>query len=358
MCWCITIRYIHEINIINITCKVINESVYYLPYLELVPTCFTNDLSINDDNTTLILSNNLDEFLHIEGFKSYGESIYYLPYFNNFDSLRMRYLSITNTKLKKISKTALGQLKNLNILDLSANEIESLDSNLFTENRYLQGIILTQNRINFVDLNSFNGLYDLEYLEILHNMCCSLKARTRAKILILANEIYNSCKGEPKALISSDDALANINTRIQHIEFMFLMYGVFIGTIMIVFLSIKCYKNYKLNQNSSDNHTSSLMIQKMFQKNTQGTDLVNNNCYSKVPEKKETKDNGSCGSYEEIIEENPIISEDNFTKEPDYESIKSSIADQLIKTFEDRSEEMKLTHRQISDENIYDTLQY
>jgi len=96
--------------------------------------------------------------------------------------------------MTEIHKEELAQYPNLKELYMSNNEIESIESNLFTNNRNLALIFLNDNKIKSVARNVFDGLDKLTYLGFDSNLCYSGKVENNIEgSKELAKNIYNSC---------------------------------------------------------------------------------------------------------------------------------------------------------------------
>ncbi|VDI29715.1 decorin, partial [Mytilus galloprovincialis] len=90
---------------------------------------------------------------------------------------------ILNTLLKKHRKLILADCENrglnfipqnlpgdINVLDLSSNQLTAIYNNSFVNYKYLQELILGKNQIEYLSSGSFKGLYNLDTLDMSHNM--------------------------------------------------------------------------------------------------------------------------------------------------------------------------------------------
>ncbi|KAG5668063.1 hypothetical protein PVAND_016019 [Polypedilum vanderplanki] len=110
-----------------------------------------------------------------------------------FKNLSM--ISITNTKLKEITKEDLKVFPNLKNLHIYGSQIKILKEDLFENNLKVEVLWLSDNKISHIDSKSFSKLNNLNVLLLSGNDCESLTdARTREKVLKLIRQIeQNMC---------------------------------------------------------------------------------------------------------------------------------------------------------------------
>ena len=124
--------------------------------------------------------------------------------------------------MAKISPLSLIRLQNLVVLDLSFNEIKSLSSFLFSENRNLKSINLKNNQINFIDSSAFFGLEkQLEILDLQENLCCNQSVSSKQIFMKEIEKIVFACRDPSKFLNST----AEIEKRLDGIETKLTAYG-------------------------------------------------------------------------------------------------------------------------------------
>ncbi|CAG2243116.1 unnamed protein product [Mytilus edulis] len=96
---------------------------------------------------------------------------------------------ILNTLLKKTQEVKLADCENrglnfipqnlpgdINVLDVSSNQLTSVENDSFVNYKYLQELILGHNQIEYLASGSFKGLYNLDTLDMSHNMLDLSKA--------------------------------------------------------------------------------------------------------------------------------------------------------------------------------------
>ncbi|KAL7011232.1 hypothetical protein ACKWTF_014175 [Chironomus riparius] len=84
-------------------------------------------------------------------------------------------LSITNSELKAIVPEDLQPFPLLKIVNLTGNEIEILQENLFVFNPNLQVLSLDSNKIKQIHPKVFENLKELIYLGLMDNICVDLR---------------------------------------------------------------------------------------------------------------------------------------------------------------------------------------
>lgn len=121
------------------------------------------------------------------------EEIFYIPK-GITKMFKPKVLQITNSKLKKVNTIDLEEFNTLNYLDLSGNEIEILESELFIHNTHLMTIMLNNNRITVIHGNPFKGLKKLQTLDLRDNYCFSDSATVKESVseLILRAVVFCS----------------------------------------------------------------------------------------------------------------------------------------------------------------------
>jgi Leucine-rich repeat (LRR) protein len=108
------------------------------------------------------------------------------------------------SRVKFLEPLDLRFLSNLKVLDLETNDLEVLQSNLFTYNPRLTQIILKKNKIKFISANVFASLR-LSVLNLEENLCISEQATNEA-ITELRQSVERSCTA-PEFLLKKNDEL-------------------------------------------------------------------------------------------------------------------------------------------------------
>ncbi|KAG5667824.1 hypothetical protein PVAND_015793 [Polypedilum vanderplanki] len=92
-------------------------------------------------------------------------------------------ISITYTKITKITSENLKFFPKLIYLDLCCNEIRAIEKNLFENNPDLETIDLNSNQINKIDKEAFTGLRKLRFLDLRENVIEADHATTRNEVV-------------------------------------------------------------------------------------------------------------------------------------------------------------------------------
>lgn len=129
----------------------------------------------------------------MKGFIAQNMVMFYIPRgIENFIGI-MSVLVIKNTGLRKVSKQNLVNFTKLIYLDLSYNQIEILEHDLFIENKHLITIILNSNKIRVVEEKIFNFLNNLNFTDFRNNECYSGMADNKQKSALIIKEIEAVC---------------------------------------------------------------------------------------------------------------------------------------------------------------------
>ena len=100
------------------------------------------------------------------------------------DLVNLEILNLSMNQLKQIPDEALDKLINLKKLSLYFNKIEKITRNMFQHNNQLELLDLRQNQIKFIQIGSFQHLSKLTWLKLGYNSCTnrSFLHRTPAEI--------------------------------------------------------------------------------------------------------------------------------------------------------------------------------
>ncbi|XP_070504776.1 uncharacterized protein [Chironomus tepperi] len=146
--------------------------------------------SVHYENTQIGLKNAVGS---LAGLIAEDVEMLYIPNGIEIFIKPLKLLSITKAKLRKITKQNFEKFDNLFYLDLSYNEIEILEDNLFRANKYLTTIILNSNRIKVVEANAFNSLSNLRSFDFRNNECYSNYSNESHNIAFLIKHIETVC---------------------------------------------------------------------------------------------------------------------------------------------------------------------
>ncbi|KAL7011196.1 hypothetical protein ACKWTF_014149 [Chironomus riparius] len=158
-----------------------------------IHTCkVREDLNVHHKNVELEIGSH-EIYVNIPGFSIMNKIIFYLPkgIVKFFPNLEM--LEVIQSGLKEISSTDLEPFRILKYLDLSGNNIATLEGKLFQFNSKLEVLLLNDNEISTVDQLTFYGLYNLKFLGIQRNHCFSEMTKDASAVQNMINVIKFSC---------------------------------------------------------------------------------------------------------------------------------------------------------------------
>lgn len=101
----------------------------------------------------------------------YNRNVYYFSsgydkYFTNIEVIQ-----VYGSKLKVITQKDLKPFTKLKHIDLCKNDLEELEKDLFKFNSLLEVIKISDNKLKFIDVTAFEGLFQLHTLELNGNHC-------------------------------------------------------------------------------------------------------------------------------------------------------------------------------------------
>lgn len=102
-------------------------------------------------------------------------------------------LKISNSSLQFIEKKNLAQFTNLKYLDLSGNELKTLDDDLFSANVMLRDINFNKNKLNAVGENILEPLKNAFKIDFGDNVCINKEATGEAEIQELKHQLAEKC---------------------------------------------------------------------------------------------------------------------------------------------------------------------
>ncbi|KAL7011236.1 hypothetical protein ACKWTF_014178 [Chironomus riparius] len=239
------------ITIINIKCNIISGPFKRVPNLTLCDVA--SQLTISVDHVKITFDSSATRRKkEINGFRAANKKILYLPHFEEDTATSMHALSILNSQLKEIRQENLKPLVNLLIIDLTANEIEKLDANLFRFNDDLKVIVLSKNRIRYIDSSTFSNLKNLESLQLKPNICYSKSSKNKIEIARMIEEIEEACSSFDTSselnLINfdhltspQDDNLQKMIQKMENIENFLIMQNILFSAILLLIFLMFCY---------------------------------------------------------------------------------------------------------------------
>lgn len=160
-------------------------------------SCFVENLNITTQNqlVTSVNGQSAAEFQGqgVNGFFSIEQTINYMPkgldkFFPNLELIQ-----IYNSKLKSIVKSDLASFSTSKTLFLPFNEIETLSSNLLSNNLQLYSIDLNSNKLATIGEKTFETLAKLEQLNVSNNLCIDSHTMTKEDIPALLDELKQKC---------------------------------------------------------------------------------------------------------------------------------------------------------------------
>ncbi|CAG9810013.1 unnamed protein product [Chironomus riparius] len=107
----------------------------------------------------------------VKAIRIFNRNVYYFSsgydkYFTNIEVIQ-----VYGSKLKIISQKDLMPFTKLKHIDLCKNDLEELEKDLFKFNQLLEVIKVSDNKLKFIDVTAFEGLYQLHTLELNGNHC-------------------------------------------------------------------------------------------------------------------------------------------------------------------------------------------
>lgn len=130
----------------------------------------------------------------VKGFYMTGRSLRVFPknierYFPNLEGIW-----ISRTSLAEISKEDLRPLSNLKTLYMRDCYLTRLESGLFQFNPKLQFISLSKNNISVIAADTFDGLEDLQEVELYENACIDMRTNGKDGISKMKRQIKENCQ--------------------------------------------------------------------------------------------------------------------------------------------------------------------
>lgn len=156
-------------------------------------------------------------------------------------------LRVNNCELKEIKQADLMELPYLRKLDLSSNDIEVIDKDLFKFNSKLERIILDFNNIKKIDGNVFDDLKYLKVVSFTANHCIQ-HSTIVDNIQRIINIIREKCSGiaeETKNYENKETKEIKPGISRGRKYWIFVGFGVVAGVMVAVVLVVMIYRIIK-----------------------------------------------------------------------------------------------------------------
>ena len=114
---------------------------------------------------------------------------------HNIDTTKPFWLDLSKNNITSIEKGAFDGLHNLNGLYLPCNQISSIEKDAFDGLDKLEWLGLSNNQISSIEKDAFDGLNNLKWLNLSNNQISSIENKhyeSRAEILKLINDLKNN----------------------------------------------------------------------------------------------------------------------------------------------------------------------
>ncbi|KAK3586537.1 hypothetical protein CHS0354_022669 [Potamilus streckersoni] len=113
------------------------------------------------------------------------------------ESSNVEDLSLRNCSLNRVPG-AISRMRNLHILDLSANYIRSFERNDFTNMSWITNLTVTDNPLDYISPDAFNGVHNLMYLNLQGTMLREMpnaieNTPTLRDIILPSDQIMCTC---------------------------------------------------------------------------------------------------------------------------------------------------------------------
>lgn len=129
----------------------------------------------------------------VKAMKISYQTVYFMPEFEASFARQMLGLKVTDCYMKSIEKDDLRQFPDLTHLDLSDNEIEWLDDDLFEFSSKVRIVNFDANRISMIGARTWEPLKNLQVIFFIRNECLSTLAYTNSEILELQAKFLTQC---------------------------------------------------------------------------------------------------------------------------------------------------------------------
>lgn len=154
-------------------------------------------------------------------------------------------LKVTNCELKEIKQADLMELHHLKLLDLSSNDIEVIDKDLFKFNPKLQGLMLDLNNIKKIDGNVFDDLKYLKVLSLAANQCVQMSVEDIQRTIKFIRQKCSGIAAETENYDNKETKKNKIEVSHGRKYWIFVGFGVVAGVVVAVVLIVAVYRIIK-----------------------------------------------------------------------------------------------------------------
>lgn len=139
--------------------------------------CFVQQdpMVLNENLVANIL--NTEDYPKTEGFLIEDKNFHFIPTNLGLTLKNLLAMTIKKSNLRKITSENLQDFRKLMYLDLSFNQIEILEANLFANNLNLEMLWLNNNKIHRIDHKSFAHLKKLSSYNLEGNICINTEGK-------------------------------------------------------------------------------------------------------------------------------------------------------------------------------------
>ena len=156
--------------------------------------CSAQNVNITSQNEVITSVNGSTEPTNLQYLDFYNQNVHYLPKGINKFFPNLKGLAVTYSKLKSLTQDDLKSLTQLEIVDFSANDLVTLDGDLFEFNPKLKYVNFGHNKLKYVDDSLLNHLNDLQRSYFYANPCINAETRSSSEIPALIQKLKSQCK--------------------------------------------------------------------------------------------------------------------------------------------------------------------
>lgn len=164
----------------------------------VVSECVIFDLEVKFPNETVSsISGNLPGVLNYEKVKTFrvkdSPRFEFIPtgiekFFPNVERIE-----ISRSGLKNLTQNNLKNFSNLKFLNLTSNQLDHLDSDVFEFNDKIEEIDLSENNLKSIRVASLKVLTNLKKLDLSNNLCINETAENEVELKRLKIKLIESC---------------------------------------------------------------------------------------------------------------------------------------------------------------------
>lgn len=179
----------------------------------MISACITRDLEVKFQNETVSsVSGKLMDVLIYDSIRSLKiESSPLLEFFpkkNEKFFPNIEKLAITQTGLRIITGDDLKPFEKLKTLDLSENQLEELDAELFAFNEKIEEVDLSGNKLKHLGVHFLKFAGNLKTIDMSENICVSGSAKNFVELKILKIKMKENC---PASEVKIDKVKFSLN---------------------------------------------------------------------------------------------------------------------------------------------------